>query len=736
MFIGLPPHRREEQPAAADATVQRRNCLGAACDSPAATTNITNLVIILGVVIPVVAIVGVLYYLHRRTGRRLRIEDAKDSTTGLDFGLDDGPMKSGRRKNLGAEKGAHKPSQLSMDMNLDSPYLLPPGAHQSQDSIHTLARTFHQHEQDPYRLVKDYVNSEAGSVRSFNPNRDPSALGASRHGSIATHRSFGASVAPPPRTNSIPKSPISPSASEHSKRHNPFATPERPATAHVKEPARQPQPAAVEMANAPYPADAPMNAGPGFDMPQVPSPPATRDGSNTLNTSRSAPLPLAKSNLSHRSQDNVAAGAYAANDGSQPRPDTTAAALGLDKPLPSVASQTSIRGDARAFDSAPAQAGHASQGEYPETRTRQEYDGYEEEPRGRGRRRQVSPDYQQQPQPQQQPRKGLAAPSRKSKRVSVGVRPLPPNEVTDSEDPEYRANRIRSFYKEYFEETKEPAPPMPNHPMPAAEAAYDDYDAGYLGDAAYYDVDTNAFVMPYAQPVTRRAMTPPPSSRSRVGPGGPGGRGPRGPGSIGGMSLPGGVRGRPRAGSAFGPPRPGSSSSAQMRGSSRKRLPPPADLNTLPTPSKLRDDSFALLNAADFAPPNTFRDHVAGRSQSPLGERRPYQPRVPAASPLVTSYDDLAVLPSPHLLRKSATFTNLDFAPPKKFRDADTMSDAGSIRSERSNRSNRSNRSGVSAVQLGAIRSGAGRVSRLPGDTVFTAAAMNNQLKPQWDMNR
>lgn len=53
------------------------------------------------------------------------------------------------------------------------------------------------------------------------------------------------------------------------------------------------------------------------------------------------------------------------------------------------------------------------------------------------------------------------------------------------------------------------------------------------------------------------------------------------------------------------------------------------------------------------------------------------------------------------------------------------MSDAGSIRS---------NRSGISAVQQAALRSGAGRVSRLPGDTVFTPTALDDQLKPQWGM--
>lgn len=181
--------------------------------------------------------------------------------------------------------------------------------------------------------------------------------------------------------------------------------------------------------------------------------------------------------------------------------------------------------------------------------------------------------------------------------------------------------------------------------------------------------------------------------------------------------------GRPRAGSAFGL-RPGSSASARWaRTQPKKNLPPPAALHTLPTPSKLNDDSFAIFNATDFAPPNSFKDHVAGRSQSPLGERRPYQAKPPTASPLVTAFDELAALPSPHLLRMSGTYTNLEFAPPKRFKDTETASDSGSIRS---------NKSGISSAQLSAIRGGAGRVSRLPGDTVFTTAAMDAQLKPQW----
>ncbi|KOS21936.1 hypothetical protein ESCO_001791 [Escovopsis weberi] len=259
-----------------------------------------------------------------------------------------------------------------------------------------------------------------------------------------------------------------------------------------------------------------------------------------------------------------------------------------------------------------------------------------------------------------------------------------------SDDPETRANRIRSFYKEYFDESKQPAPPMPapsqpsqktepaKQPTTLADYLADD-DDDYLGDAAYYDASTNTFIMPYAQPVTRRAMTPPPANRTRDGPA-PGGppRGPHAPqGSVSGASLPGATR--PRAGSAHDL-RPGSSASARWnRGPPQKKLPPPSPLNTLPTPGKLKDDSFAIMGSID------------------------------------------------HMLRKSTAFTALDFAPPKKFKESgDTgASETGSLRSVRS---------GISAVQLNAIRSGAGRVSRLPGDTVFTQAAMDDQLKPQWGM--
>jgi hypothetical protein len=234
---------------------------------------------------------------------------------------------------------------------------------------------------------------------------------------------------------------------------------------------------------------------------------------------------------------------------------------------------------------------------------------------------------------------GLGAPGFDPKRLSMGFRPLPPDNTLETDDPEIRANRIRSFYKEYFDDSK---------PAPAGQY-YEDYDENYLGETAYYDPDSNQFVMPFAQPVTRRAMTPPPRGPRFQGQGPPRAR----QGSMGAMST-GGMRGPQMYPPGPYPqgPRAYSSASGRMgpgahNNGPRRPMPPPSALNSLPTPSKLRDDSFALMGAIDFAPPQTYRDRVAGRSESPLGERRPYSPAVPSYAPVVSAFDELAPIPSP-----------------------------------------------------------------------------------------
>ena len=213
------------------------------------------------------------------------------------------------------------------------------------------------------------------------------------------------------------------------------------------------------------------------------------------------------------------------------------------------------------------------------------------------------------------------------RRLSMGMRPLPAVDPTDN--PETRANRIRSFYKEYFDESKQAAAP--------AGGYYEDYDQDYLGEGAtYYDPVSGQFVtagpkypqQQYAEPYGRRAMTPPP----RVG----GGR--RHAATMSGSSrlMPPGPRAYSSASGRFGP---------SGRGMPKKNQPPPAPLRVIPSPHLLKEDAFAL--PIDFAPPTSARERQAGRPESPRGGIRPFSPNVPAFAPLQSSFDDLAVMPSP-----------------------------------------------------------------------------------------
>lgn len=586
--------------------------------------------------------------------RRQRDEELKDPHKSLDFGLtEEGARKKGTRKSLmfGGEKGlTHKQSQLSMDMNLSSPYLLPPGLQQSRESLNSLARSLGPDTQDPYRPVAELTRSETGSSKS--------PIDEKKRISVMTGRSQ------PPRQNSLPpKTPVTPS-----EKVDPFATPTVPEATHQMPSPRDRdelnfpiKPVVPEIGVVSYSDSRDLTSGP--KIPDIQVPPATKSPIQGLPSPSAAPPQI---ELPPIPQSAKTKGAQSAdNELHMSTAQQSEVGLGLDFDFPKPASA--------AYDaplSAPIRDGHDFHAYQPEIRT-SEYEDEEDDARGRSAHRRGSGEVE--------PQQGLGVPQQNNKRLSVGFRPLPPDDIAESEDPEYRANRIRSFYKEYFGESEEPPPPMPAPPKNLGQkggnngpAYYEDYDNGYLAqEAAYFDPETNAFVMPYAEPVTRRAMTPPPAGRFRPGPSGPGPRGPgprpRGPhgpsGSIGGMSAPGGPRGRPRAGSAFGPrsspmssrapsslgPRPDSSASARINRPQPKKMgPPPAALTTLPTPSKLRDDNIALLGAIDFAPPDTIKDTAAGRSSSPVGgERRPYQPKVPVASPLVTAFDELAALPSP-----------------------------------------------------------------------------------------
>ena len=218
------------------------------------------------------------------------------------------------------------------------------------------------------------------------------------------------------------------------------------------------------------------------------------------------------------------------------------------------------------------------------------------------------------------------------RRISV-VRPLPPDDPADV-NPEQRANRIRSFYKEYFNDS-EPARAY----APPLETYYEDYGQEYHGDGALFDPASGGYVVaqaPYSEPITRRAMTPPPRAPPRF----------QGSGyhqyNNSNPNPMGAPRGRAfsstSASARFGPPVPG-------RGPPKQALPLPGPLRNLPTPHLLQEDAFAI--PIDFAPPSRYRDRQMGRPESPKMQARPYSPSVRAHIPLASAFDELPVMPSP-----------------------------------------------------------------------------------------
>lgn len=556
----------------------------------------------------------------------------------MDFGLHEASQPKGAKRKsafFGREKESTHKAQLSMDMNLSSPYLLPPNLHNSRESFNSLTKTLHQAD-DPYRPVADFANSDVGSLRSV--KRGPGGRASSIY---TTRTSPSADVARSQQGDG----PLSPLASPL-----PVAQPMTLPQSHKEEVPSLPAKNEFRF----------VDDGPGIpQVPEIQEPAAVATaashkpaphGPGSSVELKQAPQPMVAEIVNER--DSLPRG----GTDSQIIPD----GLGIMNRHMSQASSGSHNSETRA---APTVVRPPRKESMPVIKAPSAVDEYQSYADGLhfdddkfNSQRDEDELHMSVNDEQVHPRSaGLGVPDQDKRRLSVGLRPLPPDDFLDSEDPEFRANRIRSFYKEYFEDSKadQNRPPMPQHPQQQQQGYYEDYDSGYMGEAAYFDPDTNAFVMPYAQPVTRRAMTPPPNNRRPMP--GPGPRGPRGPRGPQGPPMPGGPRGRPRAGSTmsgrgWGPmsPRPGSSASnPRFGGQPKKPMPPPVALSTLPTPSKLKDDSFAIMGAIDFAPPPTFKEQAAGRSQSPLGERLPYRVNTPVHSPLVSAFEDTPALPSP-----------------------------------------------------------------------------------------
>jgi hypothetical protein len=590
--------------------------------------------------------------------RKVKQEDLNDRHASLDFGLGEVHRKGGKGGATvgGAEYGLEEKHARQLSMDMVSPYLLPPELQNSRESLHSLSRNIINKE-DPYRPVAQYYNDNA-SMRSMKmprggassvytgssdtPSRFQESSTADLLGNAANMPRSGppAAFVPPPRQNSLPQysSPTSPVRGSDDRL--PFST---GLTSSPQAPEIQmPQPVARKGL-----AGLPTNPRPGNGAPSglAPSTESQPEARESYMGSDAAALRHSNNYLGafiHR-EDSPAA-PPAPSKSPVPAAVPQLSEMPAEVPAQVQRSPESIkslpanpRPERKALPLPVAQEATIQDGS--------DYgDGFMVTPPSPGREEQMRGQrYSMDVPPEEFANAGLGAPGFDPKRLSMGFRPLPPNAATEHDDPEVRANRIRSFYKEYFDDSK---------PAPQGQY-YEDYDENYLGDSsvAYFDPDTNNFVMPYAQPVTRRAMTPPPQGQRFMGQGPPRAF----HGSMGGSSLRGpppmmgpGPRSYSSASGRMPPPGPRAQSSASNRGPPRGRpMPPPAALTTLPTPSKLRDDNFAIFAAADFAPPPTYQDRQAGRSQSPLGERRPYSPALPAYKPLVTSFDDLAPMPSP-----------------------------------------------------------------------------------------
>lgn len=570
---------------------------------------------------------------------------------------------------------------LSMDMGIGSPYMLPPGLHGSHESIHSMARTHDEH--DPYRpvtLMRPSMDTDSLRSGRMGPSRFADDKGSLYSMSTGHHSAFP--LRDQDKAGLIANArPMSQSFGRRADSTSPRETPTSDeVSAPVQFPPRQMH-SSIQR-TAPPPIRKPSldkNLPEIVEKEIIPSPPPPPPPITISEPTVPEPVVISKDLPSPppRSSDTTATGSIPSmlTNSLTSRPESSN--YGDDEaavPAPLAPHPGITVNEPDSYDIDPVMIYSSYEDEYPAKHPDRVTSLAPEAANGQ--------------------RMSMINGSRLS---IMGMRPLPPDLPDDN--PEVRANRIRSFYKEYFDESK----PNPNGQY------VEDYDDFYA-DGIIYDPETGGFYAqaapkPWAQPVARRAMTPPPRAR------------PRGSGNS---SNPMHSRAPSFAYSTMSGGRP------RGRPMPKKHLPPPKPLTSLPTPHRLKEDDL-VFSPIDFAPPSSFRELQNGRRpDSPMGVNRPYSPSVRAFTPLASSFDALDVLPSPHSLRRSGTFTALDFAPPSKLRDpAMSSGDSGSIRS---------NRSGISAMQYHAVREGAYRVSRIPKEMVTTKNDFANQLKPKLDM--
>ena len=617
----------------------------------------TTLPIVLGVVIPLTVAFLAMIILHRRHVKKLKKEDAEDRHKSLDFGLVAGGQSKQNGKSKRGKKGrpeitrpemttaeAHnivrKDRGLSMDMNMTSPYLLPPELEHSRESLHSLSRAY-QTGDDKYGRT-NFIPDD-GSIRS------PSSL---RHGGDDSSTYTGSSRPTRFDTESS-KELLRGAPSLSSKANVPTIVKETSPDSNMP---RKPLPPSKDNLLAPnFPNQGRESIVSTASSNGVSALRKSNDylgafirggghglglGTDDKDTTKTAyaqvtELPAAPIQVQHpapallkaddhldRQRESVysdEAELSNAQEGSQRARDRQPRLPQLNFLDSSQGKQQSFELESPVTDTsvAPAQA----QNPPPRRESQQaspQYEDYSNHYSQQSQSRHDQYDHHQVPEihTEQYDEEDYYDPADEydyygeyeedghdPRRLTMGMRPLPPDDP--SENPEQRANRIRSFYKEYFD-------------APSGGQGQQYYDGSEYYDD-YYGNDVYQAPRGYSVQGRHRATV----SNGAYG-------GPRAFSSASG-----------RYGRFGGGPRP--------RMPPKKKAPPPKALNVLPTPSKLKDDTFILDMAVDFAPPSRAVFQRSGTPDSLRGGQRPYSPTIRAHIPLTSSFDDLAAMPSPQV---------------------------------------------------------------------------------------
>ena len=588
-----------------------------ACERYYNSTNSTTIPIVLGIVLPLTVALVVFVILHRRHVKKLRKEDAEDKHKSLDFGLGEsgaGLLEKKKRKadkaipemsSAEAKNAIRRDRGLSMDMQMQDPFLLPPEVQHSRESLHSLSRSLNPGD-DKYRTTT-FVPDD-GSLRSPSSLRSPIDDSSSTFTDSSRKRlQTGSRLGDENFTSNVPtiRKPA-PAAIRNNDLLAP-ASVDPVRDSFVSTASSTGGVAALRKSNNYLGAFISGGGARKTESKETSKAPETTVTEILVETPTSIQTPVSAPSNETTNNNEAVIVMPLQHDVRPSEHAQLSPAVNREPRLPQL---SFIESYATPTDSGYASSEHTdfhkaaespvieqpsiyNQITLPDTQGLSQDHGdndsdyYDESTYSIG-------DYEEEL-------------GYDPHHLTMGSRPLPPDDP--SENPEQRANRIRSFYKEYFDESK---------PSPQQNIQYFDGSEDYA---------QNYPPQGYRQPPPRQQRGPP-----------------RGP-----MPAPGRHRatvsnGSHLSGSRAYSTQSGRHGSAAARQPPKKKLPLPKPLVALPTPHMLKDDTMLPI---DFAPPGLARTQRSGTPDNLRGGARPYSPGVRAHMPLVSSFDDLAVMPSP-----------------------------------------------------------------------------------------